>query len=96
MTIPTGGRFTPIAFGVLSLLVAFERPALAYIDPGSGSLSYQTILSAILGIGLTSRRLLGALKRVGRRFASPVAPAAEEAHDRGPVQVQDEPPTTSA
>lgn len=75
---PTRHRITPITFGILSLLVLFERPALAYIDPGSGSLIYQAILAAVLGIGFTFRRVLGALTRIGRRPDASVRPPTEE------------------
>ena len=49
-------------------LVAFtERPALAYIDPGSGSLLLQMVLGGIaalwVAIRLYWRRLVGAFRR---------------------------------
>lgn len=75
---PTRHRTTPITVGILCVLALFERPALAYIDPGSGSLIYQAILAAVLGIGFTFRRVLGALTRVGRRPKSSVRPPTEK------------------
>ena len=48
-----------------------ERPAYAYIDPGTGSLIYQTVLTLILGLGLGVRRWRDSIvmffKRLGGR-----------------------------
>ena len=57
------------AFGcalILLLLIA-ERPALAYIDPGSGSLIYQTVLTVLLGAGFVFRRAFASIGRLFRR-----------------------------
>jgi hypothetical protein len=46
-----------------------ERPAEAYIDPGSGSLLYQALLAGLLGLGFTARRAgASILKIVRSRF----------------------------
>ena len=62
------------------LLVA-ERPAYAYIDPGTGSLIYQTILTLFLGLGLVLRRTRGSIvrffKRLGGRDVGSESPGAE-------------------
>lgn len=56
------------------VLLIGERPAFAYIDPGVGSLLYQTVLTLILGFGLVSRRVrvsvVDFFKRVGGRGGS--------------------------
>jgi predicted membrane protein len=39
------------------LMQAWTLPAFAYIDPGTGSMIWQIILSAILGIGFSARSL---------------------------------------
>jgi hypothetical protein len=52
---------TAIALGLM-LLVA-ERPAHAYIDPGSGSLIYQTALGLLLGFGFMFRRVAAGVAR---------------------------------
>lgn len=38
-----------------------ERAALAYVDPGTGSLLYQTALTIVLGLGLVFRRVRGSI-----------------------------------
>lgn len=40
----------------LLCVLLLERPAEAYIDPGSGSLLYQALLAGLLGLGFTARR----------------------------------------
>lgn len=46
-----------------------ERPAHAYIDPGTGSLIYQTALTVILGLGLVLRRSRESIIRFIKRLA---------------------------
>lgn len=69
-------RHAPMStvLAVLCLILLNEQAAMAYIDPGSGSLIYQAILAALLGVGFTFRRVLSALKRVGRRAETPLTP----------------------
>lgn len=63
------------------LLLINEQPAYAYIDPGTGSLIYQTALTLLLGAGLVLRRFGGSVarfvKRLGGRGAGPEGPGAE-------------------
>ena len=63
------------------LLLLIEQPAYAYIDPGTGSLIYQTALTLLLGAGLVLRRARGSIarfvKRLGGRGAGPEGPGAE-------------------
>lgn len=58
---------------VLCLLA--ERPAHAYIDPGTGSVIYQTALTVILGLGLVLRQSREVVVRFVKRLAGrPTAP----------------------
>ena len=41
--------FLPVVSIVMLLLVLSERPALAYIDPGTASYAFQIIAGALLG-----------------------------------------------
>ena len=70
-----------IAAAVAWLLLFNEQPAYAYIDPGTGSLIYQTALTLLLGAGLVLRRFRGSVarfvKRLGGRGAGPESPGAE-------------------
>ena len=53
---------------ILAWILVFERPAHAYIDPGSGSLIYQALLAALLGLGFTLRRTAESISRLVRRY----------------------------
>ena len=68
-----------IAFCVC-LLLSFERPAMAYVDPGSGLFLFQSISSLGVGVLFFMRRRLRALfgrsKSKGVAAAEPVGPAA--------------------
>lgn len=62
---------------VLLAVAAFllgELPAFAYVDPGTGSLLFQTALTIVLGLGLVFRRVRGSIisfvKRLGGRQPS--------------------------
>lgn len=46
-----------------------ERPVHAYIDPGTGSLIYQTALTVLLGLGLVVRRSRESIVRFVRRLS---------------------------
>ena len=63
------------------VLFVSERPAHAYIDPGTGSLIYQTILTLVLGLGFGLRRtresIVRFVKRLGGRGVGPESPGAE-------------------
>ena len=43
----------------LMLLVFTERPAKAYVDPGSGALVWQGLLAALVGSAFYCRRIVG-------------------------------------
>lgn len=64
-----GGVLIPFLAAVLFLIG--ERAAFAYVDPGTGSLLYQTALTMVLGIGLVFRRVRASIvqfvKRLGGR-----------------------------
>jgi hypothetical protein len=45
-----------------------ERPALAYVDPGTGSMLLQTALAGIIGLGLVLRRLRGSIVSFVKRL----------------------------
>jgi hypothetical protein len=45
----TKGSLFPLLSMVLLLVVLFERPALAYIDPGTASYVFQVIAGVVLG-----------------------------------------------
>jgi len=62
------------------LLLIAERPAYAYIDPGTGSLIYQTALTILLGLGFMLRRSRASISRFVRRFGGRDI-AAESAAD---------------
>ncbi len=59
--------FFTVAIALIVLIG--ERPAFAYIDPGTGSLIYQTALTVLLGLGLVLRRSRGSISRFVRRLA---------------------------
>ena len=59
----SAATFLVALFGVVLL---FERPAHAYIDPGSGSLIYQVLLAGLLGLGFTLRRTADSISRFVR------------------------------
>ena len=51
------------------MLLIAERPAHAYIDPGTGSLIYQTALTVLLGVGFMLRRSRESISRFVRRIS---------------------------
>jgi hypothetical protein len=58
---------------VLAVLVA-SRPALAYLDPGTGNLVLQVVVAALVTASLVFRRLWGPLAGGFRRFLGRPAP----------------------
>ena len=58
-----------IAFLTAAVFLLAERPALAYVDPGTGSLLLQTALTMLLGVGLVLRRVRGSIADFVRRLA---------------------------
>jgi hypothetical protein len=57
-----------------ALLLLSERAAFAYVDPGTGSLLYQTALTIVLGLGLVFRRVRGSIVEFVKRLGGPVGP----------------------
>ena len=69
LSVPLVFLFAGVAF------LIEERSAYAYIDPGTGSLVYQTALSLLLGVGLVLRQSRHAIARLVRRLRGiPAAP----------------------
>ena len=65
------GLVAAVAVGVWLLS---ERPAYAYIDPGTGSMIYQAALTALLGLGLVFRQSRESISRFVKRIAGRQAP----------------------
>ena len=65
----------PIFILATLLFLIGEGDALAYVDPGTGSLLYQTALTLILGFGLVFRRVretvVDFVKRISGRESAP-------------------------
>ncbi len=45
-------------FALFLLLIAIEKPARAYADPGSGALIWQGLIAALVGASYYSRRIV--------------------------------------
>ena len=58
-----------IFYFALAVFLLGERSALAYVDPGTGSLLFQTALTVLLGLGLVMRRVRGTIAGFVRRLA---------------------------
>jgi hypothetical protein len=67
------------ALQVVTLLLAFERPARAYVDPGSGFVILQVVGSMFAGAVYYTRHRLKRLLYLGRRTPVPAAPSPNEA-----------------
>jgi hypothetical protein len=67
-----------VAVAVALIGLIGERPAYAYIDPGAGSLIYQTALTALLGLvfmlGRSRASISRFVKRLGGRDVTPERP----------------------
>jgi hypothetical protein len=75
--VPGVRTFAHLAILVL-LLVSTERPAKAYVDPGSGALVWQGMLASLLGAAFYFRRALGWVKsKVSKPRQTPLAVPAE-------------------
>lgn len=55
-------RTGPVVLALL-LLIVVPRDAQAYIDPGTGSLVWQLVLSTVLGGVFYARRTIGIVRR---------------------------------
>jgi hypothetical protein len=60
----------PIPVLAALLILIGERSAFAYVDPGTGSLLYQTALATVLGLGLVFRRVRVSIVDFLKRFGS--------------------------
>jgi hypothetical protein len=72
-------RFLSISLAVfccLCLLVATERRAYAYIDPGTGMMALQTITASLAAAGYFMRRKIAALFGRKKSTESVVIPSA--------------------
>jgi hypothetical protein len=58
-----------IPFLAAVLFLFGERPAFAYVDPGTGSLLYQTALTMVLGLGLVFRRVRVSIVQFVKRLS---------------------------
>lgn len=67
-------RVPGVVLGILGLVLIGERPVHAYIDPGSGSLIYQTLLAGALALGFGFRRIIGAVRQFMGRTRPPHGP----------------------
>jgi hypothetical protein len=68
---------------LLALLLLVERPVQAYIDPGTGSMIYQTALTVALGLGFALRRTLASfLQSMRSRFGTRDASARQHSDAR--------------
>lgn len=81
-------RFLSLSLAVvccICLLVATERRAYAYVDPGSGLLAIQSIASVAAATGYFMRRKIAALfgrkKPVAKVVEAPVKPTVIRAKD---------------
>jgi len=54
----------------VALLLSATRPAEAYIDPGSGSLAFQVLVTSVLGAMVFLRRIRSRLMAAARKLLS--------------------------
>ncbi|NYF78341.1 hypothetical protein [Granulicella arctica] len=73
--------FSLAFFTCFCLLIATERQALAYVDPGSGLLALQSAASVMVAVGYFMRRRIRAL--FGGRQAPTVVPVPLAAEKSG-------------
>jgi hypothetical protein len=62
LRIVSGVHFCARLAILVLLLLATERPAKAYVDPGSGALVWQGMLASLLGAAFYFRRAIGWIK----------------------------------
>jgi hypothetical protein len=67
--------FSLAVFCCVCLLIATERRAYAYIDPGSGMMALQTITAGLAAAGYFMRRKIGALFSRKKPVESVVLPS---------------------
>lgn len=70
-----------MALGVLLLLLAYSRPALAYLDPGTSNLVLQVVVAGLVAASVALRRfwsrVVGGALRLLRR-PSPPTPSGDD------------------
>ena len=57
-------RLAPLALVAVLVLTLLPAPALAYIDPGTGSFLIQGIIAAVIGAGLAVKMFWHRIKSV--------------------------------
>lgn len=67
-------RTVPIGAAVLGIALLFPRDAFAYLDPGSGSLIFQTIVAAAAGVAYGVRVYWGRITGWFRRSSTDATP----------------------
>jgi hypothetical protein len=68
----------------IALQVVLVREAQAYLDPGTGSFIFQTIVAIVVGAGFTLKLYWNRLKGVfGRRSGLPTEVASQPPKDDG-------------
>lgn len=71
-------KYEMIAAVAAFVWLVAERPAYAYIDPGTNSMIYQAALTALLGLGLVFRQLRESISWFLRRITGrPQSDSAE-------------------
>lgn len=63
---------------VCAVLLFFERPVQAYVDPGSGSMLLQLLLGGVAGLGVIVKLYW---RRLADRFSGRAASGADERPD---------------
>ena len=72
-----------LRFLFIAAVLAFPSDAYAYIDPGAGSLIYQTVLAVLLGLGFFLRSTREKIARVVKSlFARRSSAADTPSNDR--------------
>ena len=74
------GHATLTACLLFSVMCVLERPAHAYVDPGSGLLAYQTLTTLVAGTIFYFRQKLHALFRGSRTNDVAAEPDATRTH----------------
>lgn len=79
-------RFALSAFVVLTVL-SLDKPALAYLDPGTGSMLLQLLLGGVAGAMVVGKLYWQRIKDLfsgGQRTAGAGTPRDSKQSDRGP------------
>ena len=73
--------FALTVFGCLCFLLATERRAMAYVDPGSGLLALQSFASVMAAVGFFLRRRIMGLFTRKKPMASVTSPVTVRKED---------------